>query len=53
MLYTGNTSIYTYTFEYEQKPECPVCGGETITISRPAESTLQDLIDHLLEKQSL
>lgn len=52
-MYTGNESIYTYTFEHQQKPECPVCGGEAIEVSRPAESTLQDLIDFLLEKQDV
>ncbi|KAL8280091.1 hypothetical protein RQP46_007421 [Phenoliferia psychrophenolica] len=53
MMYTGNESIYTYTFEHQKKPECPVCGGETINIVRPAASTLQEMIDFLLEKQDL
>lgn len=52
-MYTGNEGVYTYTFEHQQKPDCPVCGGEAITVSRPAESTLQDLIDYLLERQDL
>jgi NEDD8-activating enzyme E1 len=52
-MYTGNESIYTYTFEHQQKPECPVCGGESTEVTRPQESTLQDLIDYLLEKQDL
>lgn len=52
-MYTGNESIYTYTFEHQKKPECPVCGGEAIEVTRPADSTLQDLIDFLLEKQDL
>lgn len=52
-MYTGNEGIYTYTFEHQKKPECPVCGGEAIAITRPAVSTLQDLIDYLLEKQDL
>ncbi|ORY82400.1 hypothetical protein BCR35DRAFT_331464 [Leucosporidium creatinivorum] len=53
MMYTGNESIYTYTFEHQQKPECPVCGGESTEVTRPQDSTLQDLIDYLLEKQDL
>jgi ubiquitin-activating enzyme E1 C len=52
-MYTGNESIYTYTFEHQKKPECPVCGGEAIEVSHDASSTLQDLIDFLLEKQDL
>lgn len=53
MMYTGNDSIYTYTFEHQKKPECPVCGGEAVSISRPPKSTLQGLIDHLLERQDM
>ncbi|KAK4701934.1 NEDD8-activating enzyme E1, partial [Phenoliferia sp. Uapishka_3] len=53
MMYTGNEGIYTYTFEHQKKPECPVCGGEATTITRPSTSTLQDLIDYLLEQQTL
>ena len=25
MMYTGDDSVYTYTFEHERKPDCPVC----------------------------
>ncbi|GAA5873310.1 hypothetical protein JCM1840_000024 [Sporobolomyces johnsonii] len=53
MMYTGNESIYTYTFEHQRKPECPVCGGEKITVTQNRDSSLQDLIDMLLEKQDL
>ncbi|GAA6000392.1 hypothetical protein JCM10207_007993 [Rhodosporidiobolus poonsookiae] len=53
MMYTGNESIYTYTFEHQRKPECPVCGGEKVAISQAPTATLQDLIDLLLEKQDL
>ncbi|BGP54199.1 hypothetical protein JCM8202_001333 [Rhodotorula sphaerocarpa] len=53
MMYTGNDSIYTYTFQHQKKPECPVCGGEKITVTRDPSSSLQDLIDMLLERQDL
>ncbi|GAA5936352.1 hypothetical protein JCM1841_003125 [Sporobolomyces salmonicolor] len=53
MMYTGNESIYTYTFEHQRKPECPVCGGEKVTVTQNKDSLLQDLIDMLLEKQDL
>lgn len=52
-MYTGNDSIYTYTFQHQKKPECPVCGGEKITVMRDPSSSLQDLIDMLLERQDL
>ncbi|KAK4050171.1 NEDD8 activating enzyme [Microbotryomycetes sp. JL201] len=53
MMYTGNEGIYTYTFEHQQKPECPVCGGESVEIDQPGTASLQDLIDLLLERQDL
>ncbi|GAA5932268.1 NEDD8-activating protein UBA3 [Sporobolomyces koalae] len=53
MMYTGNESIYTYTFEHQQKPECPVCGGENSTVTMKREQVLQDLVDLLLEKGDL
>ncbi|BGP14408.1 hypothetical protein JCM10213_004532 [Rhodosporidiobolus nylandii] len=53
MMYTGNESVYTYTFEHQRKPECPVCGGENVAITQKADASLQDLIDFLLEKQDL
>ncbi|PSR82711.1 hypothetical protein BD289DRAFT_436965 [Coniella lustricola] len=50
MMYSGNESIYTYTFKHEKKDDCPVCG----TLARPltvnSKWTLQDLIDHLAER---
>ncbi|GAA5979518.1 hypothetical protein JCM11641_005420 [Rhodosporidiobolus odoratus] len=53
MMYTGNESIYTYTFEHQRKPECPVCGGEKASVTQKSSASLQDLIDMLLEKQEL
>ena len=53
MMYTGNEAVYTYTFEHQQKTDCPVCGGEAVALTRGRESTLQDLIDLLLERQDL
>jgi ubiquitin-activating enzyme E1 C len=52
-MYTGNEGIYTYTFEHQQKPECPVCGGDAIAVTRRGDSSLRDLIDFLLEKEDL
>ncbi|CAG9938226.1 unnamed protein product [Clonostachys rosea f. rosea IK726] len=46
MMYSGNDSIYTYTFKHEQKPDCPVCGKQ----SRPLEGrTRPNLAKSLVE----
>lgn len=51
MMYNGHDSIYTYTFEHEKKPDCPVCGGgESVQISIPGDWFLQQLVDHLIER---
>jgi hypothetical protein len=47
MMFTGDDSLYTFTFELEKKPECPVCGGESVNIEVKAESTLEDFIELL------
>lgn len=47
MMYSGNDSIYTYTFKHEQKPDCPVCGNIARDIDVDGEGTLQDFIDSL------
>ncbi|KAH9816590.1 hypothetical protein DFH28DRAFT_965731 [Melampsora americana] len=51
MMYTGNESVYTYTFEHEQKPECPVCGGESIDVSLSKDWILEELLEYLIERQ--
>jgi ubiquitin-activating enzyme E1 C len=47
MMYSGNDSIYTYTFKHEKKDDCPVCGRQARPLSVDARSTLQDLLDSL------
>jgi len=49
-MYTGNDSVYTYTFKHEANPECPVCGGETLVITRPKDTLLQQVLDFLAEE---
>ncbi|EIW66247.1 hypothetical protein TREMEDRAFT_35200 [Tremella mesenterica DSM 1558] len=53
MMYTGNDSIYTFTFEHERRPECPVCGGENITAQIEKEWTLERLVEWLSARQDL
>jgi ubiquitin-activating enzyme E1 C len=47
LLYTGDDSIYTYTFELEKKDDCPVCGGETASIEVAHDLTLEQFIEQL------
>ncbi|KAK3393223.1 hypothetical protein B0H63DRAFT_457785 [Podospora didyma] len=46
MMYSGNDSIYTYTFQHEKKDDCPVCGNlaRELVIENP-EWTLRELVD--------
>ncbi|PSN69797.1 hypothetical protein BS50DRAFT_519204 [Corynespora cassiicola Philippines] len=52
MMYTGDESIYTYTFEHEKKEDCPVCGAGNL--ARPLQVdpnvTLQEFLDGLAER---
>lgn len=47
MMYSGNDSIYTYTFKHEQKPDCPVCGNLARDLSVDPNLTLQEFIESL------
>lgn len=49
----GTDGVYSYTFEHEKRPDCPVCGGESMDMPISAEVTLQELIDLLTEKQNM
>jgi ubiquitin-activating enzyme E1 C len=53
MMYVGDEGIYTHTFELERKPECPVCGSNSIKITVPKSWTLQELIDSLMERRDV
>lgn len=53
MMYTGNDSVYTYTFEHEKRPDCPVCGGEARTLAFRRQDTVEALIERLGEIQDL
>ncbi len=54
MMYVGDEGVYTYTFELQRKEDCPVCGNAEIRLSlNPSTTTLQDLIDLLMERQDI
>ncbi|KAK1781236.1 hypothetical protein QBC45DRAFT_406297 [Copromyces sp. CBS 386.78] len=45
MMYSGNDSIYTYTFKHEQKEDCPVCGMTARVLKVNPKWTLEELIE--------
>ncbi|KAL2134128.1 hypothetical protein VTI74DRAFT_951 [Chaetomium olivicolor] len=47
MMYSGNDSIYTYTFKHERKPDCPVCGETARPLTVERGWTLRELLDSL------
>jgi ubiquitin-activating enzyme E1 C len=47
MQYSGNDSIYTYTFRTEKKDDCPVCGNLARDLEVKAGWTLAELIEAL------
>jgi hypothetical protein len=50
MMYTGDESVYTYTFQHMKKSDCPVCGNLAKNLEVDANSTLQEFIDSLAER---
>ena len=50
MLYTGDSSVYTYTFEHQKKDDCPVCGNLPKDMKLNPEITLGDLVESFAER---
>lgn len=50
MLYTGDSGIYTYTFQHEQKEDCPVCGNLPKDLAINGDDTLQELVESFAER---
>jgi ubiquitin-activating enzyme E1 C len=50
MLYTGDNSVYTYTFGHKRKPDCPVCGNLPKDLLVPRSQTLGELIESFAER---
>ncbi|TVY32666.1 NEDD8-activating enzyme E1 catalytic subunit [Lachnellula subtilissima] len=50
MMYSGNDSIYTYTFKHEKKDDCPVCGQLARDLEVDPNFTLQEFIESLAER---
>lgn len=50
MMYTGDDGIYTHTFKYEKKPDCPVCGNLATDFDVSPDWTLDEFIEKLKAK---
>ncbi|KAI4217271.1 MAG: hypothetical protein LQ351_000580 [Letrouitia transgressa] len=50
MMYSGDEGVYTYTFEHDQKPDCPVCGNISKDLFVNPDITLQGFIESLGER---
>ncbi|KAL4800756.1 hypothetical protein BDV19DRAFT_2609 [Aspergillus venezuelensis] len=50
MMYAGEEGVYTYTFEAEKKPDCPVCGSLARKITVNSDATLEEFIETLGER---
>ena len=50
MMYTGDDSVYTYTFEHQKKDDCPVCGNLAMPLEVDANMTLGDFVDSFAER---
>ncbi|KAJ3370692.1 hypothetical protein GGF31_004006 [Allomyces arbusculus] len=53
MMYTGDAGVYTYTFELERKPDCPVCGSGKTTVTVGKDATVAEVIELLQERVDL
>ena len=50
MMYSGDDSVYTYTFTHEKKDDCPVCGNLAKDLYVNPKTTLRDFIDSFAER---
>ncbi|KAF5330850.1 hypothetical protein D9619_005611 [Psilocybe cf. subviscida] len=49
----GTDGVYSFTFEHEKRKDCPVCGGESLEMTLSPETTLERLIETLIERQDI
>jgi len=49
MMYMGSEGVYSHTFVYERKEECPVCQSKSRKVSMKKTATLNELIQSLIE----
>ncbi len=49
MMYMGSTGVYSHTFVYEKKDDCPVCSTSVRKMSVSPNKTLNELLQSLRE----
>mmetsp|Transcript_14294 Transcript_14294/g.26766 ORF Transcript_14294/g.26766 Transcript_14294/m.26766 type:complete len:495 (-) Transcript_14294:332-1816(-) len=49
MMYMGSEGIYSHTFVYERKEDCPVCSASVRKMTLARKTTLNELIQQLCE----
>lgn len=47
MMYSGDATVYTYTYEYHRKPDCAVCGNNLKHLTVPGDKTLDEFMEIL------
>jgi ubiquitin-activating enzyme E1 C len=52
MVFNDVESVYTFTFEYEKKDDCPACSVRPIPLSFDEATTLQELYNYLIENEN-
>jgi ubiquitin-activating enzyme E1 C len=50
MMYTGDDSIYTYTWQHLKLDDCPVCGNLAKPLEVDPNSTLEELVFSFAER---
>lgn len=50
MMYTGDESVYTHTFEHERRADCPVCGNTAVNCEADPDSTLEEFMEKLKQR---
>jgi NEDD8-activating enzyme E1 len=50
MQYSGDDGLYTYTFNYDKKDDCPVCGSLARDMWVKSNLTLEEFIETLKER---
>lgn len=53
MMYSGDDSIFTYSYKHSKKPNCPVCGTETKYVTAQNWWTLEKFIQEIKLKQDI
>ncbi|XP_071504733.1 NEDD8-activating enzyme E1 catalytic subunit-like [Diadema antillarum] len=53
MVFNDTDGLYTYTYEAERKEDCLACSQAPQMLEFPEDATLQTLVDHLTENNTL